>query len=78
MQKILLEFLFVDFLYNFKSHFIDEAENFNQAHINQHDSDRTLTHGQRKMSYKNLKFRANMQKFLMFLEPRIYLASEFI
>jgi hypothetical protein len=42
MQKILLEFLFVDFIYNFKHQFIDETENLDKA---DEESERPITKG---------------------------------
>ena len=63
-----MEFLYVDFLYNFKMHFISKIENKDQGN----EKCNHLNSKSKYLNYNCKKFRTQMSKLLLALEPRKY------
>ena len=87
-----MEFLYVDFLYIFKSHFVNEVEELEQANEiafqsfdDKHNKKveglndvAILSSKSKYLNYRDKKFRKHMARFLQALEPRKYYPGEII
>lgn len=81
-----MEFLYVDFLYIFKKHFVNEQEELENANDQTYknngdkgnDSKAYLDTKALYLSYRDKKFRKNITVFLKALEPRRYEIGDII